>query len=111
VLNVNNGDTISRFISNILFHKQIRENNWLTDEPIDGIYTSNWDGSNLYFVFRSTDTSYTMLDSMTNIIVKKSQGKPDDPCYEDDPNIQIDQLSFTHAGVIKGKNDVVVLGR
>ena len=74
VLNVNNGDTFSSSLrDNYLFHKTVREENWLTDNPMDGYYSSDLDGSNLYFCFRLSENAFQMLDSITHIVVKKSQ--------------------------------------
>lgn len=112
VLNVNNGDTFSGSLrDNYLFHKTGREENWLTDNPMDGYYSSDLDGSNLYFCFRLSENAFQMLDSITHIVVKKSQEKVKEPCYKDHPNVQIDALSFDHNGKTLYKNDTLFLRR
>lgn len=112
VWKVNNGDTFrGRLLNDYLFQNLIREQNWLTDNPINGHYSSDLDGSNLYFYFPLSDTSYQLLDSMTDIVIKKSKGEVDNKCYEDDPNVQIDVVSYMQAGQIMGKNDTLLLRR
>jgi len=111
VWSVNSGDTTESSLSNILYYRQVTENNSITDNPPSGYYSSDLDGSSLYFFEYVSQDSIIIRDSMTNIIIKKSQKTESDPCYADDPNIQIDELSFTHDGVVKGKGDVVVLAR
>ena len=112
VQSVNAEDTTElSFRNHYLIQNMASGQNWIKETYSEGHYTSALDGSSLHFYFPLSDTTIQMLDSMTNIIVKKSQEKVDDPCYEDHPNIKIDELSFTHDGVVKGKGDVVVLGR
>ncbi len=108
VVNVNLEQRDTSFLTDMLFFGR---DNVITDQQPDGYYSSNLDGSSLYFYELIKNDSIVLRDSMTNIIIKKSQEKVEDPCYEDDPNIQIDQVSFVHAGVTKGKGDVVVLGK
>jgi hypothetical protein len=108
VVNINGEQRDTSFLRDLLFFGR---DNVITDQQPDGYYSSNLDGSSLYFYELIENDSIVLRDSMTNIVIKKSQEKVDDPCYEDDPNIQIDQVSFIHAGVTKGKGDVVVLGR
>jgi hypothetical protein len=111
VVNVNRSQRDTSFLRDILFSHSISSDNAITDENPDGYYSSNLDGSNLYFYEQLENNTFVLRDSMTHIVVKKSQEKVDDPCYKDHPNIQIDELSFTHDGVVKGKGDVVILGR
>ncbi len=111
VWNVNSGDTTNLSLDHYLFYRQFREQNWITDNPTDGVYSSDLDGSDLFFYFPLSDTSYQMLDSMTNIVIKKSKGDVDDKCYENHANVRIDQVNFEHAGKIFGKEGVVVLRR
>ena len=111
VWRVNGTDTVKSELKELLLAGAITADNNITDKTPDGYYSSDLDGSSLYFYQMRTNDSLILQDSMTNITIKKSQEKVDDPCYADDPNIQIDELSFTHDGVVKGKSDVVVLGR
>lgn len=108
VVNVNGEDQDTSFLRDMLFFGR---DNVITDQQPDGYYSSNLDGSSLYFYELVENDSIVLRDSMTNIVIKKSQEKVDDPCYEDHPNIQIDQVSFMHGGVLKMKGDVVVLER
>ena len=111
VWNVNNGDTTESSLPNILYYRQVTENNSITDNPPSGYYSSDLDGSSLYFFEFVSQDSIIIRDSMTNIIIKKSQKTESDPCYADDLNIQIDQLNYTHAGEKRDRNYTVVLGR
>jgi hypothetical protein len=111
VVNVNGAQQDTSFLRDILFTHSISSNNAITDEQPDGYYSSNLDGSSLYFFEYVSQDSIIIRDSMTNIIIKKSQKTEADPCYADDLNIQIDELSFTHDGLVKGKGDVVVLNK
>ena len=109
VWNVNVMDTVQSQLESILWRRSFSEDNNITDNSPDGYYSSDLDGSSLIFYALLSDTSYQLLDSMTDITVKKSKGDVDDVCYEDDPNVQIDELSYIHDGKTKGKDDVVVL--
>lgn len=111
VWKINGVDTTKSDLKNFLLTQSSTAENNITDKSPDGYYSSDLDGSSLYFYEMRTNDSLILQDSMTNVTIKKSQEKVEDPCYADDPNIQIDELSFTHDGVVKGKGDVVVLGR
>ncbi|MFT5953079.1 MAG: hypothetical protein ACI9AU_001808 [Bacteroidia bacterium] len=106
VINAGTSDTIFEPLTHFLLHKQVRESNFLTDYGSSGYYESSLNGRKLFFSYAGI-----LMDSMTNIVIKKSQEKISDKCHKDDPNIQIDELSFTHDGVVKGKGDVVALKR
>ena len=111
VWNVNGSDTTNRNLAEFLFSHSLSDNNYITDNQPNGFYSSDLDGSSLFFVEYITNDSIAIKDSLTDIVIKKSQEQVDDPCYADHPNIQIDELSFEHEGITKGKDDVVVLGR
>ena len=112
VWNINNGDTTNwSFRDHYLFQNRVGEQNWLTDNETDGFYSSDLDGSSLYFYFLLSDTTYQLLDSITTIVIKKSQGDAEDMCYQDHPNIRIDAVQYEHAGQALGKKDIIVLSR
>ncbi|MBT6234665.1 MAG: hypothetical protein HOI49_01055 [Bacteroidetes bacterium] len=111
VWNVNNGDTTSTPLRSNYLAENSDGQYWLTDNNTDGYYSSDLDGSNLYFYFRLSDTSVQLLDSITHITVKKSKGEVDDVCYEDDPNVQIDEISYLHDGNTMGKDNVLILNK
>ena len=74
-------------------------------------YFNDLDGSNLYFYFPLSDTSYQLLDSITDIVVRKSKGDVKDECHIDDPNVRLDQVSLVHMGESLSQNDTIVLRR
>jgi len=111
VWNVNNGDTTETFLKDILARRQFTENNSITDNSPEGYYSSDLDGSSLYFLEFTENEGMVLRDSMTQISIKKSRKTIEDECHKDDPNVQIDQLSFMHNGTVKGDGDVVILGR
>ena len=84
---------------------------YLSDHAPDGYYSSDLDGRSIYFMMPDTSGQYQEVDSMTNIVLKKSQEEVDDPCYKDHPNIQIDELSYIHDGQKRDENYTLVLSR
>lgn len=82
-----------------------------TDQTTNGYYSSNLNGSNLYFAFPDSANTYVLLDSMTEVVVEKSQEDVDDQCYKDDPNVQIDKFSCIHNGETMGIRDVIIIRR
>jgi hypothetical protein len=98
-------DTISGKLTSYLVGSQILTTNYLTDHPIEGYYSSDMDGKDIYFVYPQSDGSFTKIDSLMNMVIKKSQGYTSDKCHENDPNVKIDELSFMHNGQTLGKED------
>lgn len=111
VWKITDSDTTIHTLAELLWTRSLSDNPSITDNAPDGHYSSDLDGSNLYFYEWYDTDSLILRDSMTNIVIRKSQEKVDDPCYADHPNVQIDELSFLHNGMTKRKGDVVVLKR
>ena len=109
VLKINKTDSLRSPLSDILWTGSFSDDNKITDSSPDGDYSSDLDGSSLHFYYYDTDGKEVLVDSMTNIVIRKSQEKVDDPCYADHPSVQIDELSYEHNGQTKGKGDIVVL--
>lgn len=103
-------DTVSDKLPRYLWGGQILTTNYLTDKPTAGYYTSDMDGKNIYFAFK-TDNQYQIIDSLMNMVIKKSQGTSTDKCHENDPNIRIDELSFVHKGETLGKKGVIKISK
>jgi len=111
VWNVNGGDTLQSSLKDILWTRSFTDDNRITDNSTDGYYSSDLDGANLYFYEIYDTDSLILRDSMSNIVIRKSQEKVDDPCYADHPNVQIDELSYEHDGEKRDRNYSVLLGR
>ena len=107
IINQTNQDTINDNLTRYLFGSQILTTNYLTDHPIVGYYTSDLDSKDIFFVFPASDGSFTKIDSLTQMVIKKSQGTTTDKCHENDPNIKIDELHFVHNGQTLGKDDTI----
>ena len=107
---VSDGDTIEQLLRTILINQDF-QNPRITDQNPDGYYSSNLNGSNLYFFELNSEKEQIVKDSITDIVIEKSQGNVDDPCYKDDPNVQIDVLSYVHNGEQKGRNDILIIKR
>jgi hypothetical protein len=105
IVDKTNQDTINDKLTSYLFGSQILTTNYLTDHPTEGYYTSDMDGKDIFFVFTESNGSFTKIDSLMQMVIKKSQGTSTDKCHENDPNISIDELSFVHNGQTLGKED------
>lgn len=105
IIEENSKDTINAKLTSYLFGSQILTTNYLTDHPTEGYYTSDMDGKDVFFVFEESKGSFTKIDSLMTMVIKKSQGYTSDKCHENDPNIRIDELSFVHNGQTLGKED------
>jgi hypothetical protein len=74
-------------------------NDIITDRPIDskldqfGNYDSYFDNCDLILDW------HTGRDTLANFQIKKSK-KETKGCHENDPNVRIDQFSFTHKGAL-----------
>lgn len=111
VWNINGTDTLVAPLKNVLPARSFTDNNAITDNTPNGYYSSDLHGSNLYFLLFSDDNNPIIVDSMTNIVVRKSQEQVDDPCYKDNPNVQIDEVSFIHGGKVKSKGELVLVNK
>lgn len=105
---INEGDTTEQPLRDILWAQNF-DNPRITDESPDGYYSSNLHGSDIYFFQYDESSNKVLRDSITDIIILKSQEKIDDPCYKGHPNVQIDELSFVHEGRTKGRNDIIII--
>jgi hypothetical protein len=77
----------------------------LTDRPYKseyGPYESYLNNSDLIMVWRFGS------DTLSNIMIKKSKSASD-KCHEDDPNVQVDEITFTYRGKTYRKNEVITM--
>ncbi len=111
VWKITDTDTAIHSLEQILWSRTLSDNPSITDNSPEEHYSSDLDGASLYFYEMYDTDSLILRDSMTNIVIRKSQEKVDDPCYADHPNVQIDELSYTHAEEKRDRNYTVLLGR
>lgn len=78
----------------------------ITDRPYKSTYSdyeSYLNNSDLIIQWRYGS------DTLSNIIIKKSKSEVTDKCNEDEPNVQVDEVSFTFRGKQYKKNEVITM--
>lgn len=80
----------------------------ITDRPQKGAqfgdYDSYLNNSDLILIWRNFDGR----DTLSNIVIKKSKAETD-KCHKDDPNVRVDEVSFTFRSKNYTKNQVITM--
>jgi hypothetical protein len=79
----------------------------LTDRAVTGTYSdyeSYLNNSDLILIGR--DPFYK--DTLSNIVIRKSKAETD-KCHKDDPNVQVDEVSFQFKGKTIKKNEQITI--
>ena len=67
-----------------------------------GYYDSYLNNSDLILVWRYGS------DTLSNIVIKKSRSEAD-KCHKDDPNVRVDEVSFTFRSKTYHKNEAILM--
>ncbi|MDP2174751.1 MAG: hypothetical protein Q8K70_02460 [Bacteroidota bacterium] len=80
-----------------------------SDRPMNnknyGYYDSYLNNCHLVFDW------YSGRDTLKNLVIKKSKEKVKDKCYENDPNVKIDFISFSYKNNTYNKGDLVTINK